>query len=348
MAELRPEQLPRQLSAGLAPVYLLTGDEPLLVEESLSQIREAARAAGFDEREVLQVEAGFDWGRLREAARSLSLFSSRRLVELRCPDGKVGRDGGAALKEYAGDPPADTLLVVAAAGIDARQRSSAWVKALAGAGVHVHAWPVAAGQLPGWLARRLRARGLEADEEALALLAERAEGNLLAAAQEVDKLSLLYDGGRIGAAEVREAVGDSARFVTFDLPRAVAAGDLARVWRITDGLREEDDEPVLVLGVLARMLRVLLELRAAHASRRESPDAVFRRHRIRKAEQRPLWQLAGAVPASRWQALLVDAARVDRVIKGAARGRPWDELLHLASEMTRLAAGAGRAGARSG
>ncbi|WP_440995966.1 DNA polymerase III subunit delta [Arhodomonas sp. SL1] len=348
MAELRPEQLSGRLGQGPAPVYLLTGDEPLLLEEALAVIRSAARDAGFDEREVFHGEPGFDWSRLREAARSLSLFSSRRLIELRLPDGKPGRDGGAALQEYAAAPPADLVLVVVAGAIDYRQRQSAWVKALARAGDHVHAWPVTAEQLPAWLWRRLRARGLQADQEAVDLLAGRAEGNLLAAAQEIDKLALLCEGGHVGAKEVREAVGDSARFVTFDLPRAVLGGDVGRVWRITETLRQEGEEPVLVLGVLARTLRVLAELQAGRRDRRESPDAVFGRHRIRKAERAAFWQAALGPPAGRWEALIPRAARVDRTLKGAASGRGWDELLQLATEMTGLAAAAPAGGGGSG
>ncbi|WP_435104784.1 DNA polymerase III subunit delta [Arhodomonas sp. AD133] len=343
MAELRPEQLSGHLRKGLAPVYLLTGEEPLLVEEALAEIRAAARRDGYDEREVLHADSGFEWGRLREAAQSLSLFSARRLVELRLPDAKPGREGGSALQEYASRPPEDTVLVVVCGRLDPRQRKTAWVRALAGAGVHMHAWPVLPGQLPGWLARRLKARGLEADRDAVGLLAERAEGNLLAAAQEIEKLALICGEGRVSEAEVRDAVGDSARFVTFDLARAVAGGDVARVWRICDALREEDEEPVLTLGVLARTLRVLVELQAAHAEG-GSPDAAFRRHRIRKSEQAALWQAAVRVPAGHWQRLLVEAGRVDRVIKGAARGRAWDELLQLAIDMARLAGRAAGAG----
>jgi len=346
MPSLSIDQLPGRLRQRLDPVYLIAGEEPLLVEEALGELRARLRAAGYGEREVLAVEPGFDWARLSAAADNLSLFAERRVLELRLPQGKPGQDGTRALQAMAKAPPADTVLVVICGRLDARQRSAAWVKAIASAGVMAYAWPVRAEALPRWVAERLRRHGLSVEPEAAALLAERGEGNLLALAQEIDKLALLLDGGRVDAATVRAAVGDSARFAVFDLPEAALAGGVARSARICRGLREEGEEPVLVLWALARELRVLAELQeTVHAGGR--PDAVFGRHRTWRNRQGALWQLARRAPAGAWPRLVGRAAAVDRVLKGAAPGRPWDELLQLTGEMARLAAAAGSDGKRT-
>jgi DNA polymerase-3 subunit delta len=340
MSELRPDALHGHLAKGaLAPVYLIAGEEPLLIEESLDALRSAARAAGFSEREVLHVEAGFDWGRLRAARDALSLFAERRIIELRLPGGKPGADGARALQEYAEAPATDTLLLVVTGKLDARQRKSAWVRALAGAGVSVYAWPLRAGELPRWLVARLQSRGLQADREAVVELARRAEGNVMAAAQEIDKLLLIHGPGRLTGDGVRAAVTDSARFDVFDLPTAVLAGDRARVLRVLGGLREEGEEPFGILGLLARDLRVLAGLQAVHGRGGASPEPVFSRHRIWKNQQPRYWQVATRTRAGAWARLLAKASLVDRVIKGAARGRAWDELVQLAIDMASEAAG---------
>ncbi|PWG64105.1 DNA polymerase III subunit delta [Sediminicurvatus halobius] len=345
MSFISTDQLPNRLAQRLDPVYLIAGEEPLLVEEALGALRERVRAAGFGEREVLSVEAGFDWSRLAGAAENLSLFAERRLIELRLPQGKPGQEGTRALQAFAKAPPADTVLVVICGRLDSRQRSAAWVKALAGAGVVAYAWPVRSEALPRWAAARLRQRGLTADPEALDLLAERGEGNLLALSQEIDKLALLAGGGHLDVATVRGAVGDSARFAIFDLPEAALAGGLARTARICRGLREEGEEPVLVLWALARELRVLAELQES-ARLRRSPDAVFGRHRTWRNRQGALWELARRAPAGAWVELARRTATADRVVKGAAAGRPWDELLQLSTDIARLAAAAGSDGKR--
>lgn len=345
MASIATDQLPNRLAQRLDPVYLIAGEEPLLVEEALGELRARLREAGFGEREVLAVEAGFDWSRLAGAADNLSLFAERRLIELRLPQGKPGQDGTRALQAFAKAPPADTVLVVICGRLDARQRSAAWVKAIAAAGVMAYAWPVRREALPRWAAARLRAHGLSADREALGLLAERGEGNLLALAQDIDKLALLADADRVDAATVRMAVGDSARFAIFDLPEAALGGALARTARICRGLREEGEEPVLVLWALARELRVLAELQET-AGAGGRPDAVFSRHRTWRNRQGGLWQLARRAPPGAWARLAARAAAADRVVKGAAAGRPWDELLQLSTDIARLAMPAASDGKR--
>lgn len=322
----------------LAPVWLVAGEEPLLIDETCTAIRAAARAAGYSDRQVLHAETGgFDWGQLARAAGNLSLFSERRLIELRLPGGKPGASGALALQAYCREPPADTLLLVISNRLDGRQRRSAWVEALSHAGVLLYIWPMSLRDLPRWLARRLHSCGLSADRAVVELLAARAEGNLLAAAQEVEKLYLLQGKGRVDLDTARRAVVDSARYDVFDLGEAVLTGNRTRAERICRGLRDEGIEPTLVLWALARDLRVLATLQALAGDAR-GVDAVLRRHRIPKHRQARLRQLANNTPDAAWEELLMRAAWVDRVIKGAAAGRPWDELLQLSFELTALAA----------
>ncbi len=328
--QLRSEELERHLRSGLAPVYLLAGDEPLFVQEGLDAIRAAARAAGFVEREVLEVEPGFDWNRLGAVAGEMSLFGDRKLVELRMPNGKPGVQGAKALSAYCQAPAPDVVLLISCGPLDASQRKAAWVKAAEQAGVFCYAWPLPPAQLPQWLTARLRRYRLEVELAALELLVERAEGNLLAAAQEVEKLHLLYGSGRLDVEQIQAAVADSARFDVFVLADAAVSGAVARCARIVRGLRAEGAEPTLALWALARDLRVLAAVSADLAARRE-PDASLRAHRVLSTRRGLLQQAARKRPPSVWLALLARCARVDRVIKGVAPGRPWDELLQLAT-----------------
>ncbi len=327
--QIRFDQLAARLEQGLAPIYVVTGDEPLQHAEATDAIRAAARAQGYTAREVHEAGNDFDWNRLSESADSLSLFADRRLVDLRIPGGKPGRDGGAALAAWAERPPEDTLLLVTLPRIDPQSRKSKWYKALDKAGVTVPVWPVEIGQLPAWIGKRMRARGLQPDNDAVALLAARCEGNLLAAAQEIDKLLLLGGPGPVDAERVAEVVADSARWSVFDLADAMLDGEPARVARILAGLRGEGTQPPVLLWALQREIAML----AAAAARRaegQAPDAALaaagvwdkRRSRARRALER--------FDADGWQRLLASCARLDRLAKGAARGSFWDEVVELA------------------
>lgn len=324
--ELRPEQLPGDLRKnGLRPLYLLAGEEPLLVHEAADDLRAAARAQGYDEREVLHADTGFDWQRLAAAGDNLSLFSSHRILELHLPDKGPGQAGGAALTEYAAAPSPDTLLLVLAAGLQASQRRNAWYKSLAGAGAAVYAWPVPGNALPDWIERRAAARGVRMSPEAVTVLAALTEGNLLAAAQEIDRLALLFPDTTVDAEAMRSAGADAARFAVFDLPAKALAGDAAGAVRSIERLREEGVDAVPVLAALARELRLLYRL--ARAGDREQALASVRMPPTRK---RQLASAAGRVRPVAVLALLRRAARLDRVNKGAAAGRPWEELVRLA------------------
>lgn len=325
---LRLEQLPAHLERGLAPVYLIAGDEPLQLGEAADAVRRAARARGCSEREVLHVEAGFDWNRLLADANSLSLFAEQRLIDLRLPSAKPGDSGTAALLRYCERPPADLTLLVTCGKLDGKTQNTRWVKALDAAGVYIPIWPVEPARLPAWVQARMRARGLEATTGAARLLAERVEGNLLAAAQEVDKLVMLLGSGRVDEETVRRAVVDSARYDIFELMDTALAGDAVRTARVIAGLRAEDAEPVLVLWAVARDVRDLA-LMAAEVERGARPEQVVEAHRVWDKRKPPILSALRRHRAGRWQAMLATCLRVDRMVKGSEQGNVWDELLGL-------------------
>lgn len=332
--ELKPEQLPADLRRhGLRPAYLLAGEEPLLVHEAADAVRAAARAAGHDERDVLHAEPGFDWSQLAAAGDNLSLFASRRLIELHLPDKGPGKPGADALGRYLDDPPADTVLIVLAPGLASNQRRNAWYKQLAGAGAAVYAWPLPATALPDWIERRAAGRGVTLTSDAVAVLAALTEGNLLAAAQEIDRLALLFPDTTVDADAMREAGADAARFAVFDLPAKALAGDAEGAVRSLLRLREEGVDAVPVLAALTRELRLLHRL--AGAGDRERALASVR---MPPARKRQLAAAASRIRPTAALALLRRAARLDRINKGAAPGRPWEELVRLALD-TAAAAG---------
>ena len=341
---LRGEQLPMHLRQardnGPAPVYLLSGDVPLLVQEAADSVRWLARECGCHERIVLEVDRGFDWQYLMQEAGGLSLFAERRVIELRLPDAKPGDKGSKVLQAYVeqvrsaaqGGSEGDILLIIAGK-LEKQSLNSKWFKALDSEGVIVQFWPLGWQQLEGWIEQRLNSRGLRGDREAVKLLAERSEGNLLACAQEIDKLQLLHGGlsgtvTMIDTSSVMQAVVDSARYDVFTLVDGALAGDFARVARIVEGLRAEGTEPTVVLWALARELRVLLSITTAMSG--GSPLASqLARLRVWDSRKNLVGKAAQRLKPAVLQAMLVRASRLDRVIKGKATGNVWDELLQL-------------------
>lgn len=328
--KVRPEQLNDALERGLAPVYLIIGDEPLLVGEAADAVRRAARADGYEDREVFTADRGFDWSTLQEAGDSLSLFATKRVLDVRLPTGKPGDAGGKALRAYAERPAEDTLLlVVASTRLDRGTRNAKWVKMLEQAGVLVEVWNVAPPQLPKWLAGRMRSRGLEPTREAVLLIAERVEGNLLAASQEVEKLLLLCGPGKLDGDDVRRAVADSARYDVFGFVDAVLMGRTRRALRMLDGLRAEGMEPPLLIWALAREFRSLAGM-AAECDRGRSVAQVTAKvwQRRKPVVQAALERLDGAGVRE----LMRRTARLDRIAKGAESGGParvWREMVDL-------------------
>ena len=328
MTQLRAEQLATHLKQSLAPVYFIYGDETLLVNECADAIRSAARAQDYAERQVFNAESGFDWNSLQAAGDSLSLFAERRILELRLPTGKPGKEGARILREYADRPPEDTLLLIISARLEPAARRSKWVQALDEAGVSLPVWPVETAQLPNWIDRRLRARGLQASRDALQLIAERVEGNLLAAAQEVEKLYLLHGEGQLNLDTVADLVTDSARYDVFGLVDAALAGEADHAQRMLSGLRAEGVEPVLVLWALGREIRSLA-IMARQLQSGSSLNQVLAAQRVWDKRKPQVGAALERIRGRQWWQLLQTCSRIDQVVKGRAAGSAWDELLQL-------------------
>jgi DNA polymerase-3 subunit delta len=334
---LSADQLPASVAKSLAGIYLVSGDEPLLIAEAADAIRAAARAAGYADRTVFFVDRNFAWDELRHASQSLSLFAERRLFELRMPSGKPDK-GAQQLADLAAQPPPDVVCLILTDKLDKKASDAPWVRAVEKHGVWVPIWPVETAALPAWLRARAKMLKVEIEPAAAQLIVDRVEGNLLAAKQELEKLSLLAGGEAISADMVLRSVGDSARYDVFQLAEAAAAGDAVRALHVLMGLKSEGVEPTLILWALVRELRGLWQARE--------------RDRLRSTERGSGWNLA-ATPAPRALArlkklplarLLVQASHADRVIKGLATGDAWSALTGLTGGL----AGALHATAESG
>ncbi len=324
--DLKPEQLVSQLDSGpLQPAYLIAGPEPLRVLEAADAVRAAARAQGIAEREVFEAEGNQrepDWDAMKASFRAPSLFATRRLVELRLPTGKPGKEGSALILDFCADPPADVVLLITA-GEWSKKHGGKWSEAISRIGKLAVAWPVKPHELPGWIEQRLRSRGLRADRDAVQQLAERVDGNLLAAAQEIDKLALLSDGGAsIDAATMESLVADAARFDVFRVMDAAMNGQAAQVSRMLAGLRAEGTVIPALLGMVVKELQTAAALARINA-RGGNLAAAFKAQRIWDSKQ-PMYQRAlKRHPAPRWDAFVSQAGRVDRMAKG--RGRPGED-----------------------
>jgi DNA polymerase-3 subunit delta len=321
---LSADQLSGALERGLKPVYLVSGDEPLTVGECADAIRAAARAAGYADRTVFFIERGFSWDELRHATHALSLFAERRLFELRMPSGKPDK-GAQVLFNIAAEPPPDVLTLIVTDKLDRKASEAPWVRAVEKHGAWIPVWPVSAESLPAWLERRAATLGLTLQEPAARVI-ERVEGNLLAAKQELEILALLAQGGVIDEALVMRTVGDSARYDVFQLAEAAAAGDAVRALRVLAGLRGEGAEPTLILWALVRELRGLWQARERD---RVGSNGGGGWSQAAKPSPRAL-RRAGKMPLA---ALLQQAARVDRTIKGIMPGDPWSSIVSLTMGM---------------
>ena len=325
---LKGEQLAAHLERELRPLYVVYGDDPLLVIEAADAIRARARAAGYSEREVLTVLPHFDWNQLLAAGGNLSLFGERKLIDLRIPTGKPGKEGGAALQEWCRHLSPDNLLLVTLPELDWREEKAAWFTALANAGVALKLVAPGLGELPGWIAGRLRRQQQSADLDSLKFIAERVEGNLLAAHQEIQKLGLLYPAGKLTLEQVREAVLDVARYDIDGLREALLAGDAARLARLLDGLMHEGEPPPLVLWAIGEEIRTLAAIRTG-LDRSRPLDQLFRETRVWGARQTLVKKALQRLSTAALEAALQHAERIDRMNKGLLPGRVWDEFLRL-------------------
>ncbi|HTX23130.1 MAG TPA: DNA polymerase III subunit delta [Steroidobacteraceae bacterium] len=309
--KLNPDSLARHLAQELNRVYLISGDEPLLVGEAADAVRARARALGFTEREVHVLDRGTDWDAVRASADTRSLFAARRIIELKL-QGKPGVAGGRALERMARTAADDALLIITTARLDRDAQGADWVRAVEARGVWIAVWPIPAERMPAWLGARCRQLGLDADPRALELLAERTRGNLLAARQELEKLQLLYGAQRLDVERVLAGTADSARFSVGELSLALAAGQLSRSLRILDGLKGEGVELPLVLWAVIKAMHESASRHTAPERSLPAADGQARRRAARLAER---------------------ALRADAMAKGRIAGNAWDELALLACEL---------------
>ena len=336
--QLRPEALEPHLAKGLAPLYVITSDEHLLALEAADKIRRAARAAGHTERDVLTVERSFKWGELLAANQALSLFGDKKLIELRIPSGKPGKDGSAALQAYAKDLSPDNLTLITLPKLDWQTAKASWVATLQQAAVYIEIPNVERAQLPGWIGMRLGAQGQSADRAALDFIADRVEGNLLAAHQEIQKLGLLHEPGKLSFEQVQDAVLNVARYDVFKLSEAMLMGDPSRLARMLEGLKGEGEALPLVLWAVSEEIRTLLKLKAGMAQGRPL-GALLKEYRIWGPRERMMDPALRRISLSTLEAALQEAAEVDKMVKGlrakAFAGDAWDAMLQLALKVAR-------------
>jgi len=316
----------------LAPLYAIYGEEPLGALEASDALRDLAKANGYIEREVFTAEVGFDWSRLAAAGNALSLFATQRMIELRIPTGKPGKEGSAAIEAYCQRLPDDTITLITMPEIDWQGKQTKWFLALESAATMVESMPVAREQLPRWLAARLKRLQLTANPEALEFLADCSEGNLLAAKQEVEKLALLYPAGEVSLSMMTDSVANVSRYSTVSLLAAIYAGDSARIARTLDGLKAENEPTVLILWVLTNELRQLLRAAGVTQSGR-----VGFGNKVRDVEKLSKKHSAGSLVRLNKQ-----AAQIDRMIKGVNGHDVWDALLQFSCEMGGTRLGLGR------
>lgn len=328
MAQLRADQLTSRLERGLDTLYVVTGNAPLLVIEAADAIRATARQQGYSERNVLTVQQGFDWGSLRLAAGNGSLFGDRTLIDLRIHTGKPGREGGAALSAYAADLPPDSLTLITLPALGWKDEKASWFQALTSTGTLVRGDAPNLDALPNWLGQRLARHRLKASPDALRFLAERVEGNLLAAHQEIEKLALLLPPGPVSLDNLREAVLDVARYDVFDLAEPLLAGDLARYCRMVDGLRGEGAALPLISWTLADALRTLGAVLQALATGQRF-DAASRGLRLFGPRQALMQKASRRLGVAACRDGLDRVARIDAIGKGQLGGDAWTELHRL-------------------
>jgi DNA polymerase-3 subunit delta len=332
---LKAEQLDNALQQSLQAVYLVHGDEALLVEEAADKIRQQARQAGANDREVWHVEGRFDWSQIKWQEQSLSLFASQRLIEIRLPSGSPGKEGGEALRQFAAEPPQDITLLIISGKIDNRSQKAKWYSELDKLGVTLPVWPVDAQQLPRWVAQRMQQKGLNSDINIATLIAERVEGNLFAAAQEIDKLVLLADKGEIDKTLIEQSVADNARFEAFGLMDSVLAGQSAKIPRIIERLRAEGVEILAVFSAVSWTLRRLVDM-SIQLQQGQAMERVF------ASQKPPVWDKNKAMTrhalqrydSQRWQQFLTQMAEIDQAAKGVIKTCPWRLLEKLCLQVS--------------
>jgi len=332
---VKAEQLEGALQQSLQAVYLIYGDEALLVEEAAETVRKQVRQAGANDREVWHIEGRFDWSQIKWHEQTLSLFASQRLIEIRLPSGSPGKEGGEALRRFVSDPPVDTTLLIISGKIDARSQKAKWFSELDKLGVTVPVWPIDITQLPVWINQRMQQKGLKPNTRFASLIAERVEGNLFAAAQEIDKLDLLSTDGELTEALILESVADNARFEAFGLMDTVLMGQSAKIPRIIERLRAEGVDILAVFSAVAWSLRRMVDM-SVQLQQGAQLERVF------ASQKPPVWdnkkslmrQALQRHDSQYWRQCLQHMAEIDQAAKGIKKTCPWRLLENLCLQVS--------------
>lgn len=320
---IRPEQLESALEASpLSPVYLVSGDEPLQAMEATDLIRSVCREQGYAEREIFDVDANFDWQHFSEEAANMSLFSSRRILDVRLPSGKPGKQGSQAIEQYLENPPEDTILLITSGKLAKGAKSTLWYKAIDNKGAVIQCWPVALDKLHSWVRQRFQSRDMQPDDEVVDYVCQHVEGNMLAASQEIDKIHLLIGPGKIGFDSVKEAITDNSRYNAFELADIAMKGDRSRVLKITDSLNAEGVGPLAVIWVLAKELRLL----CSAASDPSSAEYRLSRSGVWNNRMQLYRGCLARHSETSLRSLLQRCSKIDGISKGFEPGNAWDEL----------------------
>ena len=326
---LRPEQLKTHLErSGKMPVYFVSGDEPLQKLESIDLIRNHYQKQGYDERIIFEVNKSFDWNQINEASSNLSLFSNNKIIELRMVAPKPGRQGGIFLQQYVENENNDTVLIISSDKIDKGTQNNKWVKAIDKAGLMIQVWPIGPAQLPGWIQARMQNRQKKITHDAARLIAERVEGNLLAAQQEIEKLLLLIEKDRIDIEDIMGAVADSSRYNVFDMLESAFVGNIDRTLLMLNGLKNEGTEPLLLFGALMWEYRRLCSIAYEYETGTRLEN-IFREYRIWDQKKRPITSVLKRHTSKSLDRLLNYCAVIDKTLKSGQRDRAWDQFSTL-------------------
>ena len=325
---LRPGQLGAALAQGLAPVYFISGDEPLQLGEAADAVRQAARNSGYDNREVFSVETGFIWSEFTASAGAMSIFSDQKIIDLRIPSGKPGKEGSKAIMDYCERLPEDTLLLITAGKLAGSALKTRWFQTLDKAGVVIQVWPLEGHDLIQWLQQRMQSKGLQVEKEGLKILASRLEGNLLAAAQEIEKLYILFGSGKLSIQQILDAVSDSSRYDVFNLVDSVLSARLDRTVKVLQGLQAEAIAAPVVLWALTREARMLLTIKIA-LGQGANKESMFRKYQVWDKRKRLVNAALDRLTVKQLERVLLLSAEVDRQIKGEQTGDPWETMLSV-------------------
>ena len=326
--KLQADHLKDALKKKLAPVYFISGDEPLQLGDAAEAVRIAARKAGYESREIFSVDAKFSWNQLTVAAESLSIFSDRKIIDLRIPSGKPGKEGSNALTEYCKQLPEDTLLLITAGKVASSSQKSRWYRALDNKGVMIQVWPLEGRNLLQWLQNRVQSRGMQVESDGLKILASRVEGNLLAAAQEIEKLYVLYGESRLTANQLLAAVADSSRFDVFKLADSVLSGQVDRMIRILHGLKAEGVALPVVLWSLTREARLLVTIQTM-ISRGQNKESAMTNNQVWDKRRSLVSAALARLDIQSLNRILQLSAQADRQIKGEQEGDAWETMLAI-------------------